>query len=74
MEHGLLIIAEACKSLPPELKAIHPLVPWGRIEALGNVLRHEYQDVDPKVLWRIMREQLPTLANVVRHVLEEREV
>lgn len=44
-----------------------------RVEALRNVLRHEYQDVDPKVLWRIVREQLPILATTVRKELGEIE-
>lgn len=72
VEHGLLIIAEASKSLPIELKAQEGAVPWSRVEALGNVLRHEYQDVDPKVLWRIIREQLPILAREARRMLDDR--
>jgi uncharacterized protein with HEPN domain len=71
VEHGLLIIAEASKSLPTELKTRQPAIPWARVEALGNVLRHEYQDVDPKVLWRIVREQLPVLADMVRQELDQ---
>jgi uncharacterized protein with HEPN domain len=71
VEHGLLIIAEACKSLPTELKTRHPAIPWARVEALGNVLRHEYQDIDPKVLWRIVHEQLPVLADSVRQEIGE---
>jgi uncharacterized protein with HEPN domain len=71
VEHGLLIITEASKSLPTELKAAHPSVPWHQIEALGNVLRHDYKDVDPKTLWRVVNEQLPELAATVRRMLAE---
>jgi|SRR5713101_6829146 len=69
VEHGLLIIAEASKSLPSELKAEQSAVPWTRVESLGNVLRHEYQDIDPKVLWRIVHDQLPTLVVTARKML-----
>src|SRR5262245_41039297 len=69
VEHGLLIITEASKSLPLELKAEHPEIPWGRVESLGNFLRHEYQDIDPKVLWRIVHDQLPVLVVAVRDML-----
>jgi uncharacterized protein with HEPN domain len=69
VEHGLLIITEASKSLPPALKAAHPAVPWRQVEAFGNVLRHEYREVDPTVLWRIVREQLQPLATTVREML-----
>ena len=69
VEHGLLIITEASKSLPPALKAAYPAVPWRRVESFGNVLRHEYRDVDPVVLWRIVQEQLQPIATTVREML-----
>jgi uncharacterized protein with HEPN domain len=71
VEHGLLIVAEASKALPSDLKAGQPDVPWSRVEALGNVLRHEYQHVDPKVLWRVVGEQLPILVLAVREMISK---
>lgn len=71
VEHGLLIITEASKALPAEVKARQPAVPWSQIESLGNVLRHEYKDVDPEVLWRIVHEQLPVLAEAARTLLAD---
>jgi uncharacterized protein with HEPN domain len=40
-QHALLIIGEAVKNLPPELKARKPEIPWERIRVLGNLFRHE---------------------------------
>ena len=73
VEHGLLIITEASKALPAEAKAAHSNVLWARLEALGNVLRHDYKDVDPKALWRIVDEQLPTLPAAARKMLADLE-
>ena len=73
VEHGLLIISEAAKSLPTALKRTQPSMPWGQIEALSNFLRHEYRDVDPAVLWRIIRHDLPSLRQVVGEMLEKIE-
>jgi uncharacterized protein with HEPN domain len=69
VEHGLLIIAEACKALPSELKSPESAIPWARVEAFGNVLRHEYKDVEPELVWRIVHEQLPALVVAVRKML-----
>jgi uncharacterized protein with HEPN domain len=42
VERGIEIISEASRRLPAELKARHPHIPWSKVAAIGNVLRHEY--------------------------------
>jgi len=44
------IVSEAAKALPQDLQAKHSGVPWVSIIGLGNVLRHEYQRLDDKLL------------------------
>ncbi|MGE7413130.1 HepT-like ribonuclease domain-containing protein [Methylobacterium tarhaniae] len=61
MQHALLIIAEAAKHIPPDLKASEPSVPWRQIHGLGNMLRHEYRRIDPVVLWSVITEHLAPL-------------
>ncbi len=71
VEHGLLIISEAAKALPAELKAAYPEISWGKVEALGNFLRHEYRDVDPDIIWRIVQSNVPELADVARRLVKD---
>src|ERR1700730_1948865 len=61
VEHARLIVAEAAKHLPQEMKDSQPDVPWQKIHGLGNLLRHEYRSIDPEVLWSIVTEHLDTL-------------
>ncbi|KMO31782.1 hypothetical protein VQ02_25315 [Methylobacterium variabile] len=61
VQHALLIIAEAAKHVPPDLKASAPSVPWRQIHGLGNMLRHEYRRIDPVVLWSVITEHLAPL-------------
>ncbi|EJN16300.1 hypothetical protein PMI42_00135 [Bradyrhizobium sp. YR681] len=75
VEHGLLIISEAAKSLPSDLKDNAPNVAWRKIETLGNFLRHEYRDVDPELIWSITQDYLPNFLAAVRLLAESlREV
>lgn len=71
-ERGLLIISEAAKALPDELVAKYPDVEWHAIRAIGNVLRHDYEQIEPHRLWVIVTRDLQKLHQVVGAMLAER--
>lgn len=66
VERCLEIISEASRHLPDVVKRRHPDIPWPRIAAIGNRLRHEYEDVLPDLLWKVAREDLDRLEAVCR--------
>lgn len=66
VERGAEIISEASRRLADELKARHPEIPWPKVAAIGNVIRHEYERIAPDVLWRLSRDELPPLEKVCR--------
>ena len=66
VERGIEIISEASRHLHDELKARHPQIPWSKVAAIGNVLRHEYERVAHDVLWRVVHDDLPPLEKVCR--------
>ncbi len=71
VERAVQIISEAVKSLPPELLARHPTIEWAKIVAIGNLLRHEYQRIDPETMWEIATVKLPELEIVIRKMLPD---
>lgn len=71
-ERGLLIISEAAKALPDELVAKYPDVEWHAIRAIGNVLRHDYEQIEPHRLWVIVTRDLQKPHQVVGAMLAER--
>lgn len=68
-QHALLIVSEAVRALPDELLKAHPHIEWGQIRAIGNRLRHEYERIDPAVIWTVILRDLPDLAAVVEALL-----
>lgn len=70
-ERGLEIISEASRAIPDELKSGEPEIPWQAIAAIGNILRHEYQRVEPRIVWNIVDQHLSRLKEAVdRMVLQ----
>jgi uncharacterized protein with HEPN domain len=65
IERGLEIISEASRHMRDEDKRRIPEVPWPKISAIGNVLRHEYDRTDPEVVWSAATEHVPRLEPIL---------
>ena len=70
IERGIEIISEASRRLPDEMKDRHQGIPWRKVAGIGNILRHEYEQVAHDVLWRVVHDELPPLDAVCRAELE----
>jgi uncharacterized protein with HEPN domain len=65
----LEIVSEAARRLPPSLRARHPELPWRAIMGVGNVYRHDYDNVVEEIVWRTVNDSLgPLLAAVEREL------
>jgi uncharacterized protein with HEPN domain len=73
VERGLEIVSEASRHLTDELKTRHPEIPWKKVAGIGNVLRHNYEHIAPPVLWKLARDDLPSLEKVCRGELRAEE-
>ena len=65
----LEIISEASRRLPDELKSRHPAILWREMGAAGNIYRHEYEDVDARLVWRTVTHALTSLRLVIEQEL-----
>lgn len=63
---GIEIISEASRHLPDTLKDRHPHIPWRKVAGIGNVLRHNYENVAPAIIWKLAEADLPALEQACR--------
>jgi len=73
LERFLEIVGEAVKRLPPELRASHPEMPWKEIAGTRDHLSHGYDDVNHRVLWSSVQNDVPGLLAAVEQMLRELE-
>jgi uncharacterized protein with HEPN domain len=71
VERCLERISEAAKKLGPIMEERQPQVSWRGIRGLGNVLRHEYDDVDDSTIERIVEKELGPLRQACVRELED---
>ena len=68
VERNLEILSEASRRLPKELKEGEAHVPWRAIAGIGNVLRHDYHETYPTILWETCQKDLKTLKEAVGRI------
>lgn len=62
--HSLQVIGEAAnkiRSAAPEFAAQHPDVPWDLMYGMRNRIVHDYFEIDLEVVWRTVKQDLPSL-------------
>lgn len=72
-QRAIEIISEASRRIPAELQAKRPEIPWRKVMAIGNVLRHEYHGLSDKVIWGVVVDELPKLKVAVAAIAAEAE-
>lgn len=60
-EMGLIRIGEAVAKLPEGVRERFPLQPWRQIIDMRNFAAHQYDDLDPKRVWRTLTRDVPAL-------------
>ncbi|MBF0138576.1 MAG: DUF86 domain-containing protein [Magnetococcus sp. DMHC-1] len=63
------VIGEAAGEVSHELRTHSSHIPWGGIVSMRNRLIHGYFDVDTKIVWQTVTEELPVLIIQIRSLL-----
>ncbi len=61
----LEIIGEAANHISGDIKEKFTTIEWSQIVGMRNVLVHEYFGVDSKLVWEIVKNDLPDLKEKV---------
>ncbi|MFE4108357.1 HepT-like ribonuclease domain-containing protein [Almyronema epifaneia] len=57
----LLVIAEAARRVSDATRQALPNVAWQEINGVRNRLVHEYNDVNPNIVWDVVQFEIPPL-------------
>lgn len=61
VEMGLIRIGEAVNRIPDEVLELFSEQPWRQIVAMRNFAAHQYDDLDPRRVWRTVTRDVPHL-------------
>jgi uncharacterized protein with HEPN domain len=66
----LEIIGEAGNHISNEIKASFSTIEWSQIIGMRNVFVHEYFGIDSKLVWDIIKNDLPGLKSKIAEILD----
>ena len=69
-KRNLMVLGEAARRIPAEVRAAHPEIAWQQIIALRNRLAHNYDDTREEIIWDIIRKDIPALPPKLHRLLE----
>lgn len=67
--HALMLVGEAAKRIPPEVRARFPDVPWKAMAGLRDVIVHQYDELDIDAIHRTATHDVEHLIGRLRAVL-----
>lgn len=65
----LEISGEAARRISPEVRNAHPTIPWSSIIGMRNFLIHDYDDVDLRIVWQTVQQDLPNLIAQIKPLI-----
>lgn len=69
--YSLLIIGEAVKNIPEQIKQQYSEIPWQKIAGMRNRLIHGYFTVDFDKVWETIVRDLPPLKQAINKILSK---
>lgn len=64
------IIGEAARQLPQDIKNRYPDVSWQDMIDFRNSIIHEYFGISLKIMWDIIKNELPPLEQKIRKIFK----
>ncbi len=61
VEMNFIIIGEAASQIPQKIEEKNPSIPWHLMRAMRNRIVHVYFEVDQKLMWDTVQNDLPPL-------------
>jgi uncharacterized protein with HEPN domain len=68
--YNFIIIGEASASISPNIQSRYPNIPWRLMSDMRNVMAHEYFQINLRLTWGTIQNNLPPLVIQLQNLLE----
>jgi uncharacterized protein with HEPN domain len=64
-------IGFASKNIPADIKSKYKQLPWKQMAGTRDKIAHFYFGIDYKIVWKIIKEELPQIKPIIKKMLDE---
>jgi len=64
------VIGEAVKKIPKTLRDKYPDIPWKKMAGMRDKLVHEYFGIDIEIMWKVAKDEIPSLKPSIQNILK----
>jgi uncharacterized protein with HEPN domain len=72
--HCLLIVDEAAKQIPDDVRQQMPGIEWRNIAGMRDFLAHVYFEINDKIIWDVIQNKAPELLRAIEAFQKEKSV
>jgi len=65
----LQVIGESVNRIQSRTQKANPNIPWAKIIGLRNVVVHEYFGINGKIIWSIIKKDLPLIKDQFKELI-----
>ncbi|MDD1727464.1 MAG: DUF86 domain-containing protein [Methanospirillum sp.] len=69
--YNLLILGEAAKGVPDNIRDRYPEVPWRFITGMRDKIIHQYWGINQIQIYKTVTEEVPPLISILKMILAE---
>ncbi|MBB5325905.1 uncharacterized protein with HEPN domain [Anoxybacillus tepidamans] len=68
---NILVIGEATKNIPDEIRQAHPHIEWRKMAGMRDMMIHSYFSINYRIVWDVVQNKIPKLKQHVEQLLNE---
>lgn len=66
---NILVIGEATKNIPEQMRKDNPQIEWRKMAGMGDMMIHGYFTINYRIVWDVVQNKIPILKQQIKNIL-----